>query len=347
LDGIDLTPRGGASPRILLTRLRYLGDIILTTPVIDALGECFPGSEIWYMAEPPHSSVLERHPGLAGIIETGGRGGAGTLATVMRLRKLRFAAAVDLFYNPRSANILWLSGIPVRIGGGRRWRRRLYTHIFRPGRGISDAISHHLEAARALGCEGKKRRPRIYLGEDELARGRERVADAFRGSVPDRLIAMMPGGTWPAKRWPPGSFAALAEGLEHGSGVGTLIISGPGQEEISRTVESMTGSAPAVLPPLPVREAASAVAACGALVSNDGGLMHAGVALGVPTVGIFGPTDTDMWFPYGGMGPFEVVSGGAECSPCDLHECGDMRCLKDIGPGEVISALGRVTGWKL
>jgi ADP-heptose:LPS heptosyltransferase len=336
---LDLSGR-----RILVTRLRYLGDVILTTPVIAALHECFPDAEIWYMAEPPHSSILENHPGLAGIIETG-KGAAGTLSTVMKLRKLRFAAAIDLFYNPRSANILRLSGIPVRIGGGRKWRRRLYTHIFDPAGKIRDAIGHHLEAAKVLGCMGEKRKPEIALTEAELAGGRDRVAGAFGGSCPERVAALMAGGTWPAKRWPERSFASLIPELEERFGAAAVIVTGPGQESISSEVASIAEGSPGVLPVLPVREAAAAVAACGLLVSNDGGLMHAGVALGVPTVGIFGPTEKEMWFPYSGMGPYEVVTSGAECAPCHLHECGDIRCLEDIGAGQVAEAAGRVTGW--
>ncbi|MCK4548978.1 MAG: glycosyltransferase family 9 protein, partial [Candidatus Krumholzibacteria bacterium] len=170
MESVSLPARKGVPLRILVTRLRYLGDVILTTPVIDVLQVCFPEAEIWYMAEPPHMSILENHPGLAGVIEVDG-----TLSTIRKLRKLRFAAAIDLFYNPRSANILRLSNIPVRIGGGRKWRRRLYTHIFEGDRNIRNAICQHLSAVRVLGCEPVVRRPRIYLSAAELESGRNAV----------------------------------------------------------------------------------------------------------------------------------------------------------------------------
>jgi ADP-heptose:LPS heptosyltransferase len=330
--------------RILVTRLRYLGDVILTTPVIDALGECFPGSEIWYMAEPPHCSILENHPGLSGIIPAE-KGIASTLKTIRKVRSLRFSAAIDLFYNPRSANILRLSGIPVRIGGGRKWRRRLYTDIFDPGGSIRNAIGHHLAAAKVLGCEGKVRRPRIFLTEEELSEGKKAAEEAFGGKMPGRAVAFQAGGTWPAKRWPPTSFASLVEAVGERFGARVMLISGPGQEDISGEVASSSGGAAVMMPVLPVRKAAALIAACGALVANDGGIMHAGVAMGLPTVGIFGPTEKEMWFPYSGMGPFEVISSGADCAPCHLHECEDMRCLGDITVDDVSGGLGRVTGW--
>ena len=255
-----LSARKGVPLRILVTRLRYLGDVILTTPVIDSLRECFPEAEIWYMAEPPHSSILENHSGLSGMIEAG-KGVPATLKTIMRIRELRFAAAIDLFYNPRSANILRLSGIPVRVGGGRKWRRRLYTHIIESDVSIRNAVAQHLFSVKALGCEGLVRRPRIYLSDEEVKSGRKAVEDAFGGRRPERVTAIMPGGTWPAKRWPVDSFAELVSTIKERYGARALLISGPGQESISRETASLSGGSAVVMPVLPIRHAAAAIAA--------------------------------------------------------------------------------------
>ncbi len=344
MDPAAISVRRDGPVRILVTRLRYLGDVILTTPVIDALGECFPGAEIWYMAEPPYSSILENHPGLTGVIEVG-KGIASMLSTIRKIRKLGFAAAVDLFYNPRSANILRFSGIPVRIGGGRKWRGRIYTDVFEPDSNIRSAISHHLAALEILGCASSERRPRVFLSEDELVSGRSTVDSAFGGAAPDRTVVFHAGGTWPAKRWPAFSFASLARVVIERFDSRSLLVTGPGEELLSEQVVSESAGSAAALPPMPIREAAAAIAACDALVSNDGGVMHTGVALGVPTVGIFGPTEPDIWFPYSGMGPYEVITRNEACAPCHLHECGDMKCLEKISVDEVAEGLGRVTGW--
>jgi len=196
-----------------------------------------------------------------------------------------------------------------------------------------------------LGCEAKERRPRIYLTESELDSGRQAVKEIFGGRIPGRVAAVQAGGTWPAKRWPVSSFAELVLEVEERFGARVLLVTGPGQEWISEGVASQSGGRAMVMPVLPVREASSVIAACGTLVANDGGMMHAGVALGIPTVGIFGPTEREMWFPYAGMGPYEVIVSNAECAPCHLHECDDMKCLEDITVGEVAAGLGRITGW--
>lgn len=344
MDPAAIFVRRDGPVRILVTRLRYLGDVILTTPVIDALGECFPSAEIWYMAEPPYSSILENHPGLSGLLEVG-KGAASMLSTIRKIRKIGFTAAVDLFYNPRSANILRLSGIPVRIGGGRRWRRRLYTDIFEPDSSIRSAIGHHLASLEILGCAASERRPRVYLKGDELASGRSAVVSAFGGGAPDRTVAFHAGGTWSSKRWPASSFAELARVVMERFDSRSLLITGPGEEPLSEQVVSESAGLACAIPPMPIRKAAAAIAVCDALVSNDGGVMHTGVALGVPTVGIFGPTEPDIWFPYSGMGPYEVITRNEECAPCHLHECEDMKCLEKITVDDVADGLGRVTGW--
>ncbi|MBD3178581.1 MAG: hypothetical protein GF417_02725 [Candidatus Latescibacteria bacterium] len=139
--------------RILITRLRFLGDIIISTPVIEALKECYPDAEIYYLAQEEYAPVLEGNPFLEGVILLR-KGFAGTLRAVRKIRSLRFSAALDLFYNPRSANILFLSGIPVRVGGSRRFRKRMYTDNFSVPVEVRSAVSHHLSACRPWDATG-------------------------------------------------------------------------------------------------------------------------------------------------------------------------------------------------
>ena len=66
--------------------------------------------------------------------------------------------------------------------------------------------------------------------------------------------------------------------------------------------------------------------------------MHMGVALGVPTLGLFGPTDPTIWFPYESMGPYRVLMHKPHCHPCDRHECGEFICLPELKPADVQAA---------
>ncbi len=81
------------------------------------------------------------------------------------------------------------------------------------------------------------------------------------------------------------------------------------------------------------------VAGAARLVSADGGIMHAAVAMNIPTVALFGPTDPAVWFPYEGLGPFRVLATRPPCSPCHLHDCGAFICLPDLRPDVVLAAV--------
>ena len=148
--------------RILVTRLRYLGDVILTTPAVAALKNRYPEAEIHYAAERPYADILEKNPDLACIIRLS-RDARRALGEIAKIRSLRYTACIDLFYNPRSALLLFLSGIPIRAGGSRRLRRRLYTHRFAIPPETRSAMVHHVAAMGIFDVGGRDALPRVYL----------------------------------------------------------------------------------------------------------------------------------------------------------------------------------------
>ncbi len=328
--------------KILVTRLRYLGDVILTTPVLAALKSRYPEARIDYLTEEPYGPVLEENPHIDEIVTT-----AGTFpGTVARIRKRRYTAALDLFYNPRSAWLLFLSRIPVRVGGARRWRRRLYTHTFTVPARVRSAVSHHLFPLRMLGTAEKESLPRVYIGEEERERGRRLLLEKAGRS--DRFVALHSGGTWQAKRWSPARFARLADRIIDESDRTPLLVTGPGEEGIVNEVVALSKSRerPRALPVMPIRSLAACLLHADAVVANDGGVMHLAVALGRPTVGVFGPTEPDIWFPYEGNGPFAVATLREECAPCHRHECDDPKCLDGLDPCMVFEKLEDVLSWR-
>jgi heptosyltransferase-3 len=334
--------RRGERPRILVTRLRYLGDVILTTPAVAALKSRYPEARIDYMTEETFAPVLRGNPHIDEIITTAG----GFLGTVARIRKRRYTAAIDLFYNPRSAWLLYIACIPVRVGGARRWRRRLYTHTFNVPRSIRSAVSHHLYPLRILGVREKQSLPRIYMDDGERTAGRSFLEEKTGRS--DGIVALHCGGTWQAKRWSPRNFSMLADMIRDRMGKRLLLITGPGEEGFVRAVmeRSESNDHMVALPVMPIRSLASLLLHCDAIVANDGGVMHLSVALGRPTVGVFGPTEPDIWFPYEDYGPFAVATLDAECAPCHKHECTDPKCLDRLAPEIVYQRLEDVLSWR-
>ena len=338
---LDLEARKrGDDLRILITRLRYLGDVVLTTPAIAALKSRYPGAQVYYLTEESYSPILNMNPHLDGIISLGGS----FVSSLRAIRSRRFTAVVDLFYNPRSAWLLFFSRIPIRLGGTRKWRRRLYTDTFTVPSNVRSAADHHLHALRPFDVHGTVQPPRVYLLDDEIREGRELIARITGRD--DGVVALHPGGTWPSKRWAPGAFADLAVLIRQRTGMELLLVAGPEEEEIVRDVASRVGEGIHILPLQPTRRLAAVLRSCDAVVANDGGVMHLSVALQRPTVGVFGPTEPEVWFPYESMGPYSVVTSVEECAPCHLHQCNDMRCLEGLKPEEVYKAFEKVLKWR-
>lgn len=346
--------------RVLVTRLRYLGDVVMATAVVDALGRGDESLEIGFLCEEAHAPVLAGHPRISRVhalgvrrhggdararTDCGSREGRGTLAMVRELRRARYDAAVDLFFNPRSAWLLRLAGIPARLAGPAGSRRRLYTHCSAPGTATWPEELARL-APGGLGDHLSRLAPLVHA-ESGLPFaawfGREGVRASTRlaprggdAAGQPRPLLLAPGATWPTKRWPQGHWCELAALLAARQGRPVRVIAPPGGASLAVAVaEGAAAAGVQALPELDLPEILDRLSGAAGLVTVDGGIMHAAVALRVPTLALFGPTDPGLWFPYETSGPYRVLATRPGCHPCDLHECPAFICLPDLRPGAV------------
>lgn len=304
--------------RILVTRLRFLGDIVLSTPLLDTLRERFPEARIEYLALAPHAEVLRGHPSVDQLHVLPASPAFGDLLAAVRAlrRGPRIDWAIDLFSNPRSAVIVALSGALNRVGSARGVRSRVYQHRRRRPEGNRSAIRHHLDKLVPLLGELPPERP-TSLGVDPKRIG-QGTWSGFEG-----FTLVHPGSTWPEKAWLQERWPALIRALDPGRFGKIAVISPPGDRAVGERVAATAGVA--LVPELSIPELSSLLTTARCYVGNDGGVLHMAVAHGVPTVGLFGPTEPDIWFPYERFGPFKVV----------------QRCDPDAAPGE--SQLGSIT----
>jgi heptosyltransferase-2 len=118
------------------------------------------------------------------------------------------------------------------------------------------------------------------------------------------------------------------------------VLAGPGEEPLAARVARSAGSRPAaVLAGLPLRAYWAVLAALDVLVTNDGSPLHAGPAVGTPTVGILGPTVPEIWYPYDARDGHRLLCKEIWCRPCHRHECARLDCLEWIGVGEAVRAV--------
>jgi ADP-heptose:LPS heptosyltransferase len=330
-----------AGDRVLVTRLNYLGDVVLSLPMVDALRGAHPGVEIDYLTRESGASLLRGDARFARVLVW--RDGAASAArTLAALRRRRYRATVDLYSNPRSAWLCWLSGARVRVGGDRRFRRRLYTHRVAspPGLAVSEAF---LRYAEPFGVRGAAAKPVLTISEAEGAAAELLLAEAGAPAGGAPRVGVHPGGKWPVKRWPADRFAELTARVQSNGGRAVLF-TGPGEADATLDVRRRAGDRVATLEVLDIRAAAAVISRLDVMVACDGGIMHTAVAVGTPTVGIFGSSQSAVWFPYESFGPYRAAEIDVPCRPCHRHVCplGHTRCLNDLDAARVAALVGAV-----
>ncbi len=332
--------------RILISRMKYIGDIVLTTPIIRAVRAACPDAYIAYLGEKDSVSLLLNFPGLDEIIGFDfARPTVAESARVVRLlRKRDFDLVLDLFSNPRTALLSFLSGARVRVGLERKGRGQLYT-IRVPGDGaVRTAVEFHQQFIRAAGIPPVPGPTEIVLTESEKQDAAEFLRGCLKGNARHPLVGIHPGATWPAKRWLPERFAALADALTTDLGAQVIVTSGPHDTGAVESVVAAAAHPPTVLPVVGLRKLAAVISLCDVFVSNDAGPMHIAAAVGTPTIGLFGPGQEEIWFPYDSADGHIALRKDVPCHPCHLDFCnrsgdGFMECMKLLAVSDVVMAI--------
>jgi lipopolysaccharide heptosyltransferase II len=346
--------------RILLVRLRQIGDVIFTTPAIRALREHFPDAHLTYVVEPAAAPIVARNPHLNEVVvATRGLGQfARDLALGWRLRRARYDMALDFHGGPRSSLLTWLSGAPVRIGydvAGRGWmytRRVARPRALRP----RHSVENQWDLLTALGLPPPDReRAPVEMPADPAvaATVRDRLARAgYRGG--DRLIVVHVSAGNPFRRWPIEAFAALVAGLVRADPRRAAVVtSGPSERDAAATVIAQARAAMAPADRVRVLDCGehslvdlrALLDEAALYIGGDSGPLHVASTTGVPIVALYGPTLPARSAPWR---PARHVTAAVEmadlpCRPCDQRVCapGDFRCLVWLTPEQVAEAAER------
>lgn len=326
--------------RIALLRPRFIGDVCLTLPALDAIRAACPEARIAYVVEEESAALLAHDPRVDELIVTPRRPGAlGGALAVAKLQRFGPQVAFDFFCNPRTALWTWLSGARVRVGYPHKgWRSALYTHHARP-RTLS-ATGFHLASLAAVGWPAPGGMPRLAIPEP--ARDEARVALAELGVDPDATrVGFHPGARWPTRRWDPHSFVELIRKLlDARRDAVALVTAGPGEVDGARAIARPFGARARVIAGWPLGRFVALQSLCAAFVAGDTGPMHTAVAAGTPTLGLLSRNRPAMFFPYDPALGHRAYWARAECSPCHRDTCADLRCLRRLTPDGAWRLLG-------
>ncbi len=323
--------------------MKYIGDVVLTTPVIHTLRDAFPNAHIAYLGDAKAVSLLGQNPYLNEIIPFDFSKDSFLYQIKMYKRMFaeKYDLTIDLYSNPRSALMTFATRAKVRIGGDASGRGKLYTIRSKDDRKLKSAIDYHYQSLAPLGIQPKYYNTEIFLAKQERDDALSLMMSL--GIDPSKKnIAIHPGATWPNKIWLKENFAVLIARLVAESDVNILLSPGPGDAELMAYLRKSFLKRVFTLPLLPVRKLAAVLSHCTVFVSNDCGPMHIGVAVDAKTIGIFGPEPTEIWFPYDRSKGHIPLFKKLHCSPCRTTRClrdatGYLECMRLITVDEVFS----------
>ncbi len=337
--------------RILVIQTAFLGDVILTLPLLQTLKDFFKDARIDVVVVPRAADICRNHPAVHEIISYDKRGAAKGLKGIWQLSRFLKDRHYDLAVVPhrslRSAILAFLARIPLRIGFKRSAGFFLFTKRIRYEKNKHE-VERNLSLLAGIGIrELGTVLPRMYPGAEDVAFTSSFLKDmGIDTEAP--LAAIAPGTLGNTKRWLKERFAELSSTL-NSEGFQVLLIGGREDVGLCREIKELAGSDKtySTAGDLSLLQSAEAIRRCSIMISNDSAPMHIAVAVGTPVVAIFGATVPAFGFaPYGSHDKV-VETRGLSCRPCSIHggeKCPikTFECMKNISAEKVFSKVKSV-----
>ena len=323
----DLFHKLPSDARILLVRLRSMGDCLLLTGPIRALKQEFPGFCVSVLVEPRFADCFDGNRDVAEILTTSDE----KYATVARLLLRRFNAIINLHGGPTSL-VYCLATWGRRIGVEDYQYRRLYGGLMPRPKARLHTVETTMEWFRWLGVRRETAPPLSYEPHPDEG---SRVHDALRGRP---YVVIHPAAVMDTKRWSTHGFAVLGQMLAR-RGWCVVLTCGPGEEAVVGEIAPMLPKS-VILFGLSIVELAELIRGAGLYIGNDSGPMHLAAAVGTPTLALWGSSDSVRWHPW--AIPHRVVQNPFDCNPCPGYEClvaESPLCIESISIEQAKQAL--------
>jgi ADP-heptose:LPS heptosyltransferase len=341
--------------KILLAKRRAMGDTVLLSSSVDLLARSLPEAEISVLVPATFRPLLDRHPG----IRHSWSFEQGRVGLLHEIRRERFDHLFLLHASPSSRWLSWLAG--ARASHFHPQNRKTEAAYGKHPNALEwDAFCFRSVFGDRILLPSKD--PVIHLSAEEKSEGRG-YWERF-GAEPGRVVFLGLGASRATKRWLPRHFARLAELLRDRQDLIPAFVTGPGEEEEdfagrvlnelrAKGLRPMDGSGKGEFvhgAGLGLRELAGALSVVRAYVGNDSGPKHMAVAVGVPTITLFGPEDPVEWHPYSRERHRVHFLEGLACRRedhgrwCGIPSCEEEsgeqhRCMRDLDPLDVFRSL--------
>jgi len=329
----------GHFENILVIKLRYNGDVLLTTPLFRVLREQFPQARLTALVNQGTEIVLKHNSCLDHIAVLPRANWVQQIQFLWFIRSCGFDCVIDVSDGDRSAFITAISGARMKIGFNREglWRGNVYSWSTKGQYGTMHMLDYHAQLLIPLGIEPRVCAPELNVSDEESQAADQILANYGLKGV--NWVMLHPAARYCFKAWPPERFAALGDALIK-EGFQVMLIGSEHEQSVAEEVmQASQQKFVSLVGKTTLRELAALMKECRVFAGNDAGPMHMAAAVGCPVVALFGPTDPAVWGPRGKS--CHVIYKGLDCRECFYQGCqkGEMSCMKRISVDEVLQAV--------
>lgn len=340
---------------ILIRAANWVGDAIMTTPVIRAVRKNYPKARITVLAKPWVIPVYAHNPNVDHIFcyDNSGRHtrGVGTFQLARDLKKEQFDLAILMQNAFEAALIAFFAGIPERLGYNTDGRTLLLNRSVKMEKALKKGhlIDYYLAILGKADLKTDGRKMDLFLSSEDRHSAEQYLVKSGVGSD-SPLIGINPGATGgTAKRWFPERYAELCRKLAEKYNEKVLIFGGPADRELGdRIAEQSNGTGINIAGDTTLGQAFALIEKLDLFVTNDSGLMHAAAAMDIRQVAVIGSTDFVATSPSSKYAV--MVRQPVPCAPCLKDTCPtDHACMDQIPVDMVLErckSLLAESGWK-
>ncbi len=320
--------------KILCIKPRGIGDIVLSTIILENLYAAFKGLSVDYLTEDFAEEAVKYNPLVNKVLTMDKE--EFPLKVARRVRKEGYDMILDLWSNPRSAQITFLSGVKYRVGFAYTGRKYAYNVLATSERGRGHSAEHNLELLKVIDVPVLTKNISFAVSDE----GKNFADDFFSSRFPEEknVIGIIPSGGWSSKRCDASKWVEICSKVLENYNVKFLILWGPGDVADSEFIVKNIKEA-FLAPATSVSQMAGLINKCSLVIANDSGPMHISAALKVPTLGIFGPTNPENHGPYSPNSDY-IIKDDLLCIICNMLECPyNHECMQELSNEAILEKI--------
>ncbi len=323
----------------MIIKPRGIGDVVLSTILLDNLKDHFKNVKIDYLTEPFAKPAVENLLQVNKVLTM--KRDEFPLNVGLKVRKEKYNLLIDSWTNPRTALISFLSGVKYRVGFAYRGRKYAYNILATSSRGGDHhSAEHNLELLKPIGVPVVSKKIHFNIPESE-----KNETDKFKSEflLKDKtIVGILPAGSWPSKKFDKERWVDICRKIKDKYNVVLLLLWGPGDKDDVLFIKKNLPDDSVMIPDTNLIQMSAFIDMCDIIIANDSGPMHIAAALDKPVIGIFGPTDPVGHGPYSDKSSY-VIKEDLFCIICNKLECPyNHECMMELPDEKILAEFERI-----